>query len=60
MISVAWRPTTIVRVANIAGQLLGTDESCGYVIMDLNKEVSAEVVDRLRQMDFNIKTRVLW
>lgn len=46
--------------ANITAQLLGTDENIGYVIIDLNKEVSKEVVAQLRAMSSDVKTRVLW
>lgn len=46
--------------ANILAQLLGTDEHIGYVIIDLNKDVSKEVLERLSAMSFNVKTRVLW
>lgn len=46
--------------ANITSQVLGTDENVGYVLIDMNKEVSAEVVNLLRGASFNVKTRVLW
>lgn len=46
--------------ANIISQILGTQEDVGYVIIDINKEVSAEVVQRLRDQPFDIKTRVLF
>lgn len=46
--------------ANVTAQLLGTDEHIGYVIVDLNKEVSKDVLEMLRNMSFDVKTRVLW
>lgn len=46
--------------ANVTAQLLGTDENVGYVIVDLNREVSKEVVQLLRDMPFDVKTRILW
>lgn len=46
--------------ANVNAQLLGTDENIGYVIIDLNREVSRDVVQMLREMPFDVKTRVLF
>mmetsp|Transcript_43330 Transcript_43330/g.107038 ORF Transcript_43330/g.107038 Transcript_43330/m.107038 type:complete len:184 (-) Transcript_43330:139-690(-) len=45
--------------ANVTAQLLGTDENIGYVIIDVNKEVSGDVLSMLQKESFDVKTRVL-
>ncbi len=46
--------------ANIDAQYLSTTQDIGYLIMDINKEVSEEVKDRLRGLPKSIKTRMLF
>jgi D-3-phosphoglycerate dehydrogenase len=46
--------------ANIDSQVLLTDASIGYLIMDLSHDVSTEVSRRIAALDTNIKTRVLY
>jgi D-3-phosphoglycerate dehydrogenase / 2-oxoglutarate reductase len=46
--------------ANIDAQYLSTTEDIGYLIMDINKEVSEEVKDRLQTLPKSIKTRMLF
>lgn len=46
--------------ANIDSQILATDAHIGYLIMDLEQDVSAEVSRRIAALDTNIRTRVLY
>lgn len=46
--------------ANIEGQILATDPNVGYLVMDLNHEVSAEVRQQMALLSTNIRTRVLY
>jgi D-3-phosphoglycerate dehydrogenase len=46
--------------ANIRAQLLATDSNIGYLIMDLDQDVSAEVKDAIAALDTSIKTRILY
>jgi D-3-phosphoglycerate dehydrogenase len=46
--------------ANIDSQLLATDPDIGYLIMDLEQDVSAEVSRRMAALHTNIRTRVLY
>ena len=46
--------------ANIAGQILATDPEIGYLVMDLDQNVSDQVKDAVAALDFNIKTRILY
>ncbi len=46
--------------ANIERQVLATDPQIGYLLMDINADVSAEVEERVNNLKANIKTRVLW
>jgi len=46
--------------ANIESQYLSTHRDVGYLIMDINREVSAEVKSRIEESEYNIKTRVLY
>jgi D-3-phosphoglycerate dehydrogenase / 2-oxoglutarate reductase len=45
---------------NIAGQYLKTTESIGYVITDINKDYSNEVIVKMRAIEHTIKFRVLY
>lgn len=45
---------------NIAGQYLKTNEQIGYVITDVNKGYSQEVIKQLRAIEHTIKFRVLY
>jgi len=46
--------------ANIEGQILATDSNIGYLLMDLNREVSEEVRHQMSLLPTNIRTRVLY
>jgi D-3-phosphoglycerate dehydrogenase / 2-oxoglutarate reductase len=46
--------------ANIDSQFLSTEGSIGYLIMDLEQDVSAEVSRRIQDLPTNIKTRVVY
>ena len=46
--------------ANINGQYLGTFGEVGYLIVDINTDVSNKVRDAIRALDSNIKTRILY
>jgi D-3-phosphoglycerate dehydrogenase len=46
--------------ANIDSQVLSTDATIGYLIMDLSQDVSTEVSRRIAALDKNIRTRVLY
>lgn len=45
---------------NIKGQYLKTDENIGYVITDIAKDYSDDVVNELREVDNTIKFRLLY
>ncbi|MCY7359310.1 MAG: phosphoglycerate dehydrogenase, partial [Rudanella sp.] len=45
---------------NIKGQYLKTDENIGYVITDIAKDYSDDVVTELRDVDNTIKFRLLY
>ncbi len=45
--------------ANIFGQVLATDRNVGYLVMDLDQQVSVEVCDRISSLPTSIKTRRL-
>jgi len=45
---------------NIAGQYLQTNNSIGYVVMDLDAEYSGEILSLLRAVKGTIRTRVLF
>ena len=45
---------------NIVGQYLKTNEEVGYVITDINKEYSEEVLDQLKGIEATIWLRVLY
>jgi D-3-phosphoglycerate dehydrogenase len=46
--------------ANIGGQMLATDPEIGYLIMDLDQDVSRDVKNAIAALDANIKTRILY
>ncbi|HTJ84049.1 MAG TPA: phosphoglycerate dehydrogenase [Polyangiaceae bacterium] len=45
--------------ANIFAQVLATDRAVGYLVMDLDQEVSAEVTERIAALPTSIRTRML-
>ena len=45
---------------NIVGQYLKTTDAVGYVILDFDKELSAEGVDRLKSIDGTIRVRSVY
>jgi len=46
--------------ANVESQVLATDPSIGYLVVDINREVSGEVHERMAALETNIRTRVLY
>jgi D-3-phosphoglycerate dehydrogenase len=46
--------------ANIRAQLLATDANIGYLIMDLDQDVSGQVRKAIAQLGTSIKTRILY
>ena len=46
--------------ANINAQYLGTYKSIGYLVMDVGKEVSEDVRDRISALEGNVRTRILF
>jgi D-3-phosphoglycerate dehydrogenase len=46
--------------ANIATQVLATDPDIGYLVMDLDQDVSGEVKDAVAALETSIKTRILY
>jgi D-3-phosphoglycerate dehydrogenase len=46
--------------ANIESQILATNRSIGYLVMDLNREVSKEVRLQMSALETSIRTRVLY
>ena len=46
--------------ANIERQVLATDPHIGYLLMDINADVSAEVEERVNGLSASIRTRVLF
>jgi D-3-phosphoglycerate dehydrogenase len=48
------------RNANIHSQMLATDPDIGYLIMDLDQDVSREVRDDIAALETNIRTRILY
>ena len=45
---------------NIIGQFLKTSDTIGYVITDIDKKYSKDVLNALREIEATIKTRVLY
>ena len=48
------------RNANIRSQLLATDSAIGYLIMDLDQDVSNDVKNGIADLETSIKTRILY
>jgi D-3-phosphoglycerate dehydrogenase len=46
--------------ANIAAQVLATDANIGYLVMDLDQNVSLEVKKAIAALDTSLKTRILY
>ena len=46
--------------ANVVGQYLKTNEFVGYVITDVNKVYSKDVIKKLKKMKETIRVRVLY
>lgn len=46
--------------ANIEAQQLGTTRDIGYLVMDVNRELSDEVYDRISALPMNVRTRILY
>lgn len=46
--------------ANIQGQQLSTDSEIGYLIMDVDKNLSDQVKDQISKLSTSIKTRILY
>ncbi len=46
--------------ANIQSQILATDPNIGYLVMDINKDVSNEVSKGVAALETNIRTRILY
>jgi len=46
--------------ANIRGQILSTDSEIGYLIMDLDHNVSSQVKDAIEHLSTSIRTRILF
>jgi D-3-phosphoglycerate dehydrogenase len=45
---------------NVSGQLLSTDPDIGYLIMDIDQDVSGDVRKGIAGLDTSIKTRILY
>ena len=45
---------------NIHSQLLSTDANIGYLLMDLDQDVSEQVKDGMSRLETNIRTRILY
>jgi D-3-phosphoglycerate dehydrogenase len=46
--------------ANIAAQVLATDPDIGYLVMDLDQDVSRDVKNAVAALETSIKTRILY
>jgi D-3-phosphoglycerate dehydrogenase len=46
--------------ANVVGQMLATDEDVGYLVMDLDRGVSADVKKAVSALETSIRTRMLY
>jgi len=46
--------------ANIQAQVLATDPNIGYLIMDIDKDVSNDVRKAIASLETNIRTRILY
>ncbi len=45
--------------ANIHAQVLATDSTIGYLVMDLDQDVSVEVSDRISSLPTSLRTRIV-
>lgn len=45
---------------NIAGQYLSTDETIGYLIVDVNSDQVDELRDKIKELERSIKTRIVY
>ena len=45
---------------NIVGQYLKTNDEIGYVVLDVNKELSAHAAELLKEVKGTIKVRLLY
>ena len=48
------------RGANIAAQVLSTDPEIGYLVMDLDQDVSTDVKNAIAALETNVRTRILY
>jgi D-3-phosphoglycerate dehydrogenase len=46
--------------ANVEGQVLATDPEVGYLVMDLDRDVSEEVRSKVSALETSIRTRILY
>jgi D-3-phosphoglycerate dehydrogenase len=46
--------------ANVESQFLSTDPRVGYLVMDLDRDVSEEVKTKIAELDTSISTRILY
>ncbi len=46
--------------ANVVGQVLATDPTIGYLVMDLDQNVSEEVKEKVKALPTSIRTRILY
>lgn len=46
--------------ANVEGQVLATDPRVGYLVMDLDRDVSEDVKTKIAELDTSISTRILY
>ena len=46
--------------ANVSAQILSTDPEIGYLVMDLDRDVSDEVKEKMKALETSIRTRILY
>jgi D-3-phosphoglycerate dehydrogenase / 2-oxoglutarate reductase len=46
--------------ANVTAQVLATDPEIGYLMMDLDSNLSDEVMEKVKALDTSIRTRILY
>jgi D-3-phosphoglycerate dehydrogenase len=44
----------------VVGQILATDPQVGYLVMDLDRDVSEEVRAKVAALETSIRTRILY